>query len=193
MSFTFPPIPLQIVLAAVVLAAAVTDIKSRRIPNWLTLFGVLAGILLNSFLRVDDPIRWYGGYNWRTALIGMGLAFLVYFPLYLLRGMGAGDVKLMAAVGALMGPANWFAIFLLSNILGGAPAVLRLWGKGRTWATLRNVGYMLNELLHFRPPYLRREELDLKSPKATKMPHGVAIAMGSICFLAAAWIWAPRG
>ncbi len=99
----------------------------------------------------------------------------------------------MAAVGALMGPANWFAVFLLSNILGGATAVLLLLGKGRTWATLRNVGYMLNELLHFRPPYLRREELDLKSPKATKMPHGVAIAMGSICFLAAAWIWAPRG
>lgn len=193
MSFTFPPLPLQVVLAAVVLVAAVTDVRSRRIPNWLTLFGVGSGILLNSFLSVDDPIRWFGGYNWRAALTGMGVAFLVYFPLYLLRGMGAGDVKLMAAIGALMGPANWFAIFLLSNILGGAAAVLLLLSKGRLWGTFHNVGYMLNELLHFRPPYLKREELDLKSPKATKMPHGVAIAMGSICFLAAAWIWAPRG
>jgi prepilin peptidase CpaA len=193
MGFTFPPFILQIVLAALVLIAAVTDVRSRRIPNWLTLTGVLGGILLNSFLNVDDPLKWYGGYNWRAALTGMGLAFLVYFPLYLLRGMGAGDVKLMAAIGALMGPANWFAIFLLSNILGGLAAVVLLLSKGRAWRTFRNVGYMLNELAHFRPPYLRKEELDLKSPKATKMPHGVAIAIGSLCFLAAAWLWAPRG
>ncbi len=186
MSFTFPPIPLQVVLAAVVLVAAVTDLRSRKIPNWLTLAGVLAGILLNSFLAVDR-------YNWRSALFGMGLAFLVYFPLYLLRGMGAGDVKLMAAVGALVGPANWFAIFILSNVLGGVAAVLLLLSRGRLWGVLHNVGYMLNELLHFRPPYLRKEELDLRSPKATTMPHGVAIAMGSLAFLLAAWIWAPRG
>ena len=52
---------------------------------------------------------------------------------------------------------------------------------------------MLMELAHFRPPYMRREELDLKSPKAVTMPHGLAIALGSIAFLAMAWIWAPRG
>ena len=162
-----------------------TDLRSRRIPNWLTLSGVLAGVILNSFLNVDR-------YNWRAALLGLGLAFAVYFPLYLLRGMGAGDVKLMAGVGALMGPANWFAIFLLSNILGGAAAVLLLLTRGRLWGTLRNVGYMLNELAHFRPPYMRKEELDLQNPKAVTMPHGVAIALGSLSFLAGAWIWAPR-
>jgi prepilin peptidase CpaA len=183
---SFPPIILQVVLAAVVLAAAVFDIRSRRIPNWLTLSGVVAGIVLNSFLDVDR-------YNWRSALMGLGLALLIYFPLYLLRGMGAGDVKLMAAIGALVGPWNWFGIFLLSNVLGGAIAVLLLLSKGRLWGTFRNLGYMLNELAHFRPPYLRKEELDLKSPKALTMPHGVAIAIGSLCFLAAVWIWAPPG
>jgi Flp pilus assembly protein protease CpaA len=103
--------------------------------------------------------------------------------------MGAGDVKLMAAVGAVMGPANWFAIFLLSNILGGVAAVLLLLSKGRLWRTLSNVGYMLYELAHLRPPYMRKEELDLQSPKAVTMPHGLAIAVGSISFLVAAWIW----
>ena len=185
MSLTSPPIPLQVVLAALVLVAAVTDVRSRRIPNWLTLSGVVAGILLNWFLNVDR-------FNWRTALLGMGLAFLVYFPLYLLRGMGAGDVKLMAAIGALVGPANWFAIFILSNVLGGVAAVVLLLSRGRLWGTFRNVGYMLNELLHFRPPYLKREELDVKSPKAATMPHGLAIAFGSLAFLLAAWIWVPR-
>ena len=182
---SFPPIILQAVLAAVVIIAAVFDVRTRRIPNWLNLFGVLAGLLLNWFLNVDK-------YNWRSALMGLGLAFLIYFPLYLLRGMGAGDVKLMAAVGALVGPANWFAIFVLSNILGAAAAVVLLLSKGKLWGTLRNVGYMLNELAHFRPPYMRREEFDLKSPKALTMPHGLAIAMGSLSFLVAVWIWAPR-
>ncbi|HSW50408.1 MAG TPA: A24 family peptidase, partial [Bryobacteraceae bacterium] len=146
---SFPPIILQVVLAAVVVTAAVFDVRSRRIPNWLNLFGVIAGLLLNSFLDVDK-------YSWRSALMGLGLAFAVYFPLYLLRGMGAGDVKLMAAVGALVGPANWFAIFVLSNVLGAAAAIVLLLSKGRLWGTLRNVGYMLNELMHFRPPYMRR-------------------------------------
>jgi len=179
---SFPPLVLQIALAALVLVAAATDIRSRRIPNWLTLSGVLAGILLNTLLAAD-------GNNWQTSLAGMGLAFLVYFPLYLLRGMGAGDVKLMAAVGALMGPVNWFWIFVVSNILGGVAAIVLLLVKGGLWRTLSNLGYMLKELMFFRPPYLKREELDLASPRAVKMPHGVAIAMGSLLFLAAAWIW----
>ena len=179
----FSPIPLAIkgVLLALVIAAAVFDIRSRRIPNWLNLLGVLLGLALN---------LWLGGFGglW-FALKGLGLAMLIYFPLYLIRGMGAGDVKLMAAVGAIVGPANWFGIFVLSNVLGGVAAVLLVMSKGSLSKTLGNLGCMLNELVHFRPPYLRREELDLNSPKAAKMPHGLAIAFGSLAFLAAAWIW----
>src|SRR5512139_2100091 len=101
---SFPPVVIQVVLAAVVIAAAVFDVRSRRIPNWLNLFGVVAGVLLNWFLNVDK-------YNWRSSLMGLVLAFAIYFPLYLLRGMGAGDVKLMSAIGSLVGPANWFGVF----------------------------------------------------------------------------------
>jgi prepilin peptidase CpaA len=186
-----PPISLQVVLAVVALVAAVYDVRFRRIPNWLTLSGVLMGIGLNSFLNVKG-LNWYSGLNWRTSLMGLGLAFLIYFPLYLLRGMGAGDVKLMAAVGAIVGPANWFGIFILSNILGGLAAVVLLLTKGRLIRTFSNLGYMLNEMAHLRPPYMRKEELDVRSPRAVTMPHGLAIAIGSLAFLAAAWIWAPR-
>jgi prepilin peptidase CpaA len=187
----FPPIVNQIVLAAVAVVAAVYDARFRRIPNWLSLSGVIMGIGLNTIIALEG-LRWYQGFNWRSALAGMILAFIVYFPLYLLRGMGAGDVKLMSAIGALVGPVNWFAIFILSNVLGGIAAILILVTHGRIAKTFSNVGYMINELLHFRPPYMRREELDLKSPKAATMPHGVAIAIGCVAFLAAAWIWAPR-
>ncbi len=186
---SYPPIVLQIVLALVAFVAAVYDYRFRRIPNWLTLSGVLLGLVLNSFLNVTQ-LSWYSGYNWRSALAGMGLAFAVYFPLYLLRGMGAGDVKLMAAIGAIVGPSNWFAIFLLSSILGGLVAVVLLLWKGRARRTFSNVGFMLNELAHLRQPYLRREELDVKSPKAVTMPHGIAIAIGSFVFLAVSGILA---
>lgn len=178
-----PPIILQAVLAAMVLVAAVYDWRFRRIPNWLTLSGVLAGLGLNWFLYWNQ-VRYP-----REALLGLGLAFLIYFPLYLIRGMGAGDVKLMAAVGAIVGPSNWFGIFILSNILGGVVALFLVLLKGSLWKTLANVGFMFNELVHFRPPYLGKEELDLSSPKAAKMPHGLAIAFGSLAFLAAARIW----
>jgi prepilin peptidase CpaA len=186
-----PPIVNQVLLAALALVAAVYDVRFRRIPNWLSLSGVLLGIGLNAFLAVDG-LHWYEGYNWRSALGGLGLAFVIYFPLYLLRGMGAGDVKLMAAVGALVGPMNWIGIFVLSNVLGGITAVIIILTRGRFFKTFSNVGYMLLELMHFRPPYMRKEELDLNSPKAATMPHGVAIALGCGAFLVAAAIWAPK-
>jgi len=94
-----PPIT-QVLLLLVVIPAAFFDIRQRRIPNWLVLTGVVAGIGLNTFLFYDNPSPVSG--LW-FSLQGLGIAFLVYFPLYLLRGMGAGDVKLMGAVGAIVG------------------------------------------------------------------------------------------
>src|SRR5262249_21483655 len=81
---SFPPIAIQLVLSVLVIVAAVYDARFRRIPNWLVLSGLVLGIGLNGFL-----FEWSG---LRTSFLGLGVAFLVYFPLYLLRGMGAGDV-----------------------------------------------------------------------------------------------------
>jgi prepilin peptidase CpaA len=182
---------LQGILVLVVIVAAAFDLRYRRIPNWLTLSGLVLGIGLNSLLVAEPGLHWYDGYNWRSSLAGFGLAFVIYFPLYLLRGMGAGDVKLMAAIGSLVGPVNWFGVFVLSNVLGGLAAVALLLFRGRVGKTFGNVGFMLSELAHMRAPYARKEELDVKSPKAATMPHGLAIAIGSLAFLAAAAIWAP--
>lgn len=187
---TYLPPVLQVPLALLVVVAAIYDWRYRRITNWLTLSGVLLGIGLNWW--VGSAVGPEAGFGPLRSLKGLGLAFLIYFPLYLLRGMGAGDVKLMGAVGALAGAANWFGIFILTNILGGLVAVVLLLFKGRFGKTMRNVGYMLKEILFFRPPYLKKEELDVKNPKAVTLPHGVLIALGSIGFLVAAAIWAPR-
>ena len=184
-----PPV-LQVVLVLVVVIAAVYDVRYRKIPNWLTLSGVLLGLGLNWW--VGSQLGPEAGFGVFRAVKGLWLAFVIYFPLYLLRGMGAGDVKLMAAVGALAGAANWFGIFVLTNLLGGIVALVLVLSKGRLRTTMSNLGYMLKEMAFFRAPYMKREELDVKNPKAVTLPHGVMITLGSIAFLIAAAIWAPR-
>ena len=187
MSYTQPtqmsqlPSLLQILLVLVVVTAGVYDIRYRRIPNWVSVAGVLIGIGLNTFLP-DASGLW-------SSLTGLGLAYLIYFPLYLLRGMGAGDVKLMGAVGAIVGPWNWLAVFILSAMLGGLIGVILLITKGRLSRTIRNVGRMLNELAHLRPPYARLEELDVSGPGAVTLPHGAVIALGSMAYLAILRLW----
>jgi prepilin peptidase CpaA len=167
----------EAVLLAVVLGAAVYDVRYRRIPNWLSVGGVLIGLALNTFLYQGWP-------GLRFALIGMGAGFGVYFVLYALRAMGAGDVKLMAAVGALVGWQNWFGIFLITAIIGGAMALILVALRGRVKKTLWNVGFILSEMRSGRPAYVGKEELDVRNPKALGLPHGAVIAVGTIFFLA---------
>lgn len=168
----------SIVVAALVLTAAITDFRRRRIPNWLTLTGVLMGLLLRTASG-----GWAGlGMAAEGMILGLG----VYFIFYVLHAIGAGDVKLMAAIGAVLGPANWMAVFTATAIAAGAGAIVLMVAKGRARQTLWNVGYILGELMRFRPPYLRRSSLDVRHPGALTMPHGIAIAAGTVfCLLAA--------
>jgi prepilin peptidase CpaA len=114
------------------------------------------------------------------------LAFGVYVVLYALHAMGAGDVKLMAAVGAIVGAQNWFGIFVVTAIAGGVMSLIMITVRGRVQKTLFNVGFILSEMKSGRPAYLKNEELDVKSKKALGLPHGAVIAVGTILFLAAA-------
>jgi prepilin peptidase CpaA len=170
-----------VILVCLVAAAGISDLRTRRIPNWLTVSGVLAGLALNTFL--------FGLSGLGHSAAGLALAFGIYIVLYSLRAMGAGDVKLMAAVGSIVGPGDWFGIFLITAVIGGISALaLILWRK-RTRKTFANVTFILGEMMHMRPAYMAREELSVNSPAAVTMPHGTVIALGSIFFL----IWAATG
>src|ERR1700760_4708366 len=140
------PLPLLIrsFLALVVLTAAVYDIRFRRIPNWLNLSGLLLGLISNvCFFHVRGAT---------TAIEGFLLATAVYVPLYLMRGMGAGDVKLMAAIGALVGPQAWLYIFIITALIGGACSLALILLHKRAHQTFLNVAFILQELLHARMP-----------------------------------------
>ena len=169
------PNVLKLTLVALVLLAAAYDFRFRRIPNWLNLSGVVVGLGLNTFL--------FARHGFVAALLGASLAFALYFPLYLLRAMGAGDVKLMAAIGAVVGPQNWFLIFICTAIAGGVLALAVALNKGKLKGTLRNVAVLGNELTHFRPPARDHQTLDVRNRRAMRLPHGVAIAAGSLLFV----------
>jgi len=185
MSLTLPPMAVRAVLLAVVLVAAVYDVRFRRIPNWITVSGAALGLLLNAFLS-GPPDAWFSLSGVWFSLRGLGLGFGVYFLLYLIRAMGAGDAKLMAAVGALVGWQDWFGIFVITAILGGVMALIVVALRGRMKKTLWNVGFILSEMKSGRPAYLGKEELDVRSPKSMGLPHGAVIAVGAVFFLALA-------
>src|SRR6266852_3820776 len=175
---------IQILLAFVVVAAAMFDFRYRRVPNWLTVSGILLGIGLNAFL-FESLGLW-------MALRGVGVAFLIYFPLYLLRGMGAGDVKLMAAVGAMVGWANWLGILVLTSLIGGVAAVVLVVAKGRIRKTAENIWLILMSIRRGHAPYAKNPQLDVRTDQGIRLPHAVVIAFGALGFLIAAAIWAPR-
>jgi prepilin peptidase CpaA len=178
-----PPI-MQALLLLGVVPAAIVDLRARRVPNWLTLTTALLGIALNFFL-FETPGLW-------MSLKGMGLAMLIYFPLYVLRGMGAGDVKLMAAVGAIAGPANWLGILVLTASFGAVAAIVLVVSKRRVRKTVDNMSLILVSILHRQAPYAASPHLDIQSDEGARLPHAAVIACGCIAFLIAAGLWAPR-
>ena len=89
-------------------------------------------------LRFSDRAVPLGGS--REALLGTGLALLVYIPLFALRAVGGGDVKLMAAVGSMAGPKAWIAIFLITAIAGGVIAMVLIVGEGQDAAHAQKCG-----------------------------------------------------
>jgi prepilin peptidase CpaA len=181
---SLPPPAIRIFLEVLVIVAAIWDIRTRRIPNWLTISGVVLGVALNTFLFEIDGLLF--------SLKGLGVAFVVYFILYLLHAMGAGDVKLMAAVGAAVGAGNWLGILVLTSVAGAVAGLLLVAFKGRFRKTLGNLGIIISSLGRGRAPYKDSPELDVSSDKAMRLPHGALIALGTLGFLAAALRWAPR-
>ena len=176
MNLSVPPPGVEAILLTLVLGAAVYDVRYRRIPNWLTAGGVLVGLGLNTFLYQGWPGLKFG-------LLGFGIGLGIYFVLYAIRAMGAGDVKLMAAVGSMVGWEDWFGIFILTALIGGVMGLILVLLRKRTKKTLFNVGYILSELKRGRAAYMSREELDVRSPKAMGLPHGAVIAVATLFFL----------
>ncbi|MGD0963723.1 MAG: A24 family peptidase [Candidatus Acidiferrales bacterium] len=156
--------------------AALLDGRTRRIPNWLTVSGFLAGMLVHAALG-----GWLG---LLIALEGAGLGLAILLPLVFLRALGAGDWKLIGALGALVGPQMlWFVLFA-SVLVAGLMALFLIVRARRVRETIHNVGLIIMGLFTLTA----HPEISLDNPGLLKLPFGVAAALGTLlCFVAAHW------
>ena len=158
-----------------VLVAMASDLRSRKIPNILTYSSIFAAFLLRFVLG--------GGVS---GILFTATGLLVGFALLLLPflfgGMGAGDVKLMAALGALLGPRDILGVFVNSLIAGGFVAVVYLSLRGDLWRGLKNAASLAGRLMKLQ---FRRDPDDDENNWISmgKIPYGVAIGLGTIATL----------
>jgi prepilin peptidase CpaA len=164
-----PVILLGAELLAVV--AGWTDFRSRRIPNWLTVPGLLLGLAMNTALG-----RWDG---LKTSLLGAAVGLVLLLPFVLLRSLGAGDWKLAGALGAFTGPGRLVDLLLGSVFVAGVMAVCLVIYKGRTRQTIRNIGHILVSLVTFQLP---GDRVSLDNPDSLKVPYGVALAFTVVLY-----------
>ncbi|HXY15871.1 MAG TPA: A24 family peptidase [Terriglobales bacterium] len=166
------------ILPAVVGAiAGYTDYRWRRIPNWLTVPALLLGIGLKS--ATDG---WHGA---KSSLLGAALGLLILLPFVLLRSLGAGDWKLIGALGAFLGPGNLITVLFATVLIAGVMALIVVIWKKRLGKTLRNIGTMLAAMASLHLP---SKEVSLDNPESSKIPFGVAAAIAVVLF-AVSQLW----
>src|ERR1700676_5307669 len=154
------------------------DWRTRKIPNWLTVSGFVAGLGIHTIVG-----GWHGAL---ASLQGAGLALLVLLPLVLLRGLGAGDWKLMGAVGALLGPRGLLAFLFVSIMVAGVMAAATVVYMRRVIVTLKNMAIVIQGFFVFG--WRGNPQMTLDNPGLLKMPFGVAAALTSvICFVISRW------
>jgi prepilin peptidase CpaA len=142
--------------------ATFTDLRGRRIPNWLVLPFLVGGVACNCWLR-----GWHG---LGQATGGIGLAILTYGVLFWMGGMGAGDVKLCAAIGAWIGPYQLFIALVVTSLAGGVMVLF--------WAACG--GFLIDLFRSAGNLICSQEPLSLDHPSRRKMPYAPAIAIGTI-------------
>lgn len=147
--------------------AAIQDIRSRRIPNWLTLL-MAAGGVAQSFLatRTVSP----GG-----SLLGIPAAAAVPLVLFAIGAVGGGDVKLMAGVGAWMGPGRALAVLVVEKIIGLAIVLTQAAVQRRTRLLLRNSAVVAANLLYINEVGLDHASQTGRSCRSVDKPLPLAV------------------
>jgi prepilin peptidase CpaA len=164
---------INIFVGTLLALACISDLRTRRIPNVLTLSAAVGALLFHLATGGWSAAGW--------GVAGLFVGALLFFPLFALRGMGAGDVKLLAAVGAWVGPGQVAAIALATSIAGGIIAVAVALGYGYLRKAFSNL-YVL--LMHWRVAGVRPlPALTLQGAKGPRLAYAFPIAIGTVVTL----------
>lgn len=169
--FPLPPHPIPACVVLLVIVTASTDIVSRRIPNSIIAAGLVAALLAQGWLH--GPLA--GSTTW---LAGALTGFTVLLPFYLLRGMAAGDVKLLMMIGAWLGAWPTVQIALATFVVGGIWALALTARRGRIGQLFGNLRYLMAGAA-WRGS---NADADKAAPLESvgSLPYGVAIAAGTL-------------
>ena len=151
--------------------AGVWDWRFRRIPNWLTVSGLVVGVAVNTALG-----GWHG---LKASLLGVALGLGLLLPFVLLRSLGGGDWKLAGALGACLGPRQLGAVLAITVLLAGIIALGTVIYRRRLKQTLANIVRIVAALFSLRMPGL---EVSIDNPQSTKVPFGVAMAVSVLIY-----------
>lgn len=173
------PVVLFVCLAMTV--AAVIDGWKLKVPNWITFPFALFGLLYHFIMH---------GFSGLTAsLLGCGVGLGLLLVPYIVGGMGAGDVKLFAGLGAWMGPSITFGAFLASTLVGGVLALALIAYRGlraRDWSVAsKNWDRFLLVLSEFKTihnPNHLAELAAARKPTALLLPYGIPLAIGTVAY-----------
>jgi prepilin peptidase CpaA len=159
-------------LSAILIAAAVIDGWILKVPNWLTFPLVLAGWAAGAYCGGA------GGLGWSIAgtLVGLGLLL----PAYAIGGMGAGDVKLMAGIGAWIGATATFYAFCVSSVVGGLIAVAMVLYRRQWHHHFLQFFKIVDEILVLRDTEMLADIAAQRKSTMLLLPYGIPIALGTI-------------
>lgn len=160
------------VLAVGLVSATVIDIKSRRIPNELTAGMAVLGMALAA--------SGTSGLSGVGSILGICFGLLLMMPGYTLGATGAGDVKLMAGVGAIVGPALVLSAFVFTALAGGVLALVIAIRRQRLGATLAGTGRLM------AAPASASHDIKTAS-SVRRFAYGPAIAIGSMLAVLTSW------
>ncbi len=165
------------ILVPGILLASWIDYAQRRVPNWLNLLLIVIGFVVQGM--------YFGFSGLAAGFWGMWTGFGLLIVPWLMKGMGAGDVKLMAAIGVWMGPLLTLYSFALGAVFGGVAAVVMILSTGRLRMACVNVGVILAKCSN--PQTAFSEFGSAKSFGATSqlLPYGVPLTAGTLVILAA--------
>lgn len=151
------------------------DYKERRVPNWLNAAILAAGITAQAFF--------FGWAGVGTALLGALVGFGVLIGPWLMNGMGAGDVKLMAAIGAWFGAWMTLVSFCAGALIGGVIAVVMILASGKLWMAYHNFGTIMVKMSSFNTMFSEFGSAKSFGETSSLLPYGVPLTIGSIIVL----------
>ena len=163
-----PPALLVCTTLVFVAACIVIDVRERRIPNALSGPAILLGLAMNGLL--------FGSSGMIAGLAGFGLALAILIVPFALGGIGAGDVKMMGAVGALLGPRLVFTGLLAGMILGGSVMAIHLARRSRFGEKMSNLRTMITNAVLARSVAPLR--VSTEAADAVTLPYSVPLGLG---------------